>query len=220
MATLRSRYTDEHSEVQAAQRKLQRLEEERANVLSNTNHENGADMQRLWNMAAGVATGGEKGNAPLLVVQMTQIQEADTKRAALRKEVEQLTKGVEELRTAIAQFAPIEQEQQQLEHAIASAREMHDMLAKRYEMARLTGSLGRFEAPERIKIIDAPQDPTAPVTPGSLLFVLGELVGGIVLGAGLAIVFEVLDPRLRRAKDFEEAAGLPVIAFVPRIQIA
>jgi polysaccharide chain length determinant protein (PEP-CTERM system associated) len=220
LATLRSRYTDEHSEVQAAQRKLQRLEEERANVLSNTNHENGADMQRLWNMAAGVATGGEKGNAPLLVVQMTQIQEADAKRAALRKEVEQLTKGVEELRTAIALFAPIEQEQQQLEHAIASAREMHDMLAKRYEMARLTGSLGRFEAPERIKIIDAPQDPTAPVTPGSLAFVLEGLVGGIVLGAGLAIVFEVLDPRLRRAKDFEEAAGLPVIAFVPRIQIA
>jgi hypothetical protein len=49
------------------------------------------------------------------------------------------------------------------------------------------------------------------VTPGSLLFVLGGLVGGIVLGAGLTIVFEVLDPRLRRAKDFEEAAGLPVI---------
>jgi hypothetical protein len=33
---------------------------------------------------------------------------------------------------------------------------------------------------------------------------------------GLATAFEVLDPRLRRIKDFEEAAGLPVIAFVPR----
>ena len=43
------------------------------------------------------------------------------------------------------------------------------------------------------------------------------MFGGIALGAGLATVFEVLDPRLRRAEDFEAASGLPVIAFVPRV---
>ena len=217
LASLRARYTDEHSDVQAAQRKLKRLEEERASLLANTSHENGADMQRLWNMAAGVVTKGDNASAPMLVAQMTQIQEADAKRAALRKEVEQLTKSVDDLQASISQFAPIEQQQQELERAISSAREMHDMLSKRYEMARLTGSLGRFEAPERIKIIDAPQDPTGPVTPGGLFFVLGGLIGGIALGAGLATVFEVLDPRLRRTDDFEAASGLPVISFVPRL---
>ena len=97
LASLRARYTDEHSDVQAAQRKLKRLEEERASLLANTSHENGADMQRLWNMAAGVVTKGDNSSAPMLVAQMTQIQEADAKRAALRKEVEQLTKSVDDL---------------------------------------------------------------------------------------------------------------------------
>ncbi len=217
LAALRTRYTDEHSEVQAAERKLARLEEERSAVLASTSHENGADMQRLWNLAAGVATSGDKVNAPLLVEQMTQIQEADTKRAALHTEVEQLTAAVEQLRGAIAEFAPIEQQQQELERSIASAREQHDMLAKRYEMARLTGSLGRYEEPERVKIIDMPQEPSGPVTPPAILFVIGGLVGGLALGAGLATVFDVLDPRLRRVKDFEDASGLPVLAFVPRI---
>ena len=215
LVSLRARYAEEHSEVQAARRKLHRLEEERAEALANNVHENGADGQPLSTTTAGVSTNGDKSNAAMLAGQMTQIQEAETKQIGLRTEVEQLTKGVEELRASIAQFGPIEEQQQQLERAVASARETHDMLAKRYEMARLTSSLGRFEAPERIKIIDAAQDPIAPVTPGGILFILGGLIGGMALGAGLATVFEVLDPRLRRIKDFEEAAGLQVIAFVP-----
>jgi len=216
LAGLRARYTEEHSAVQAADRKLRRLEEERASLLANAGGTAGADMDRLWNMAAGTVVNDEKAAAPLLVSQMQRVQEAESKRDALRKDVEQLKQGIEELRGSIAEFAPIEEQQQRLERAITAAREMHDMLSKRYEMARLTGSLGRFEAPDRIKIIDAPQDPSAPVTPGGILFVLGGLVGGIILGIGLAAMFEILDPRPRRLIDIQEAFGLPVIAFLPR----
>ena len=197
LAALRARYTDEHSEVQAAERKLKRLQEERVTLLANQAQENGADMQQLWNLAAGVATSGDKVNTPLLVEQMKQIQEADTKRTALSKEVEELQIQVDQLRGAIAEFGPIEQQQQELERGIASAREQHDMLAKRYQVARLAGSLGRDQGMEWVKIIDAPGDPTAPVTPPGILFVIGGLIGGVVFGAGLATVFEVLDPRLR-----------------------
>jgi uncharacterized protein involved in exopolysaccharide biosynthesis len=127
---------------------------------------------------------------------------------------------VERLRAAMSDFAPIERQQAQLERAIASAREMHDMLAKRYEMARLTGSLGRYEAPDRIKIIDSPQDPTSPVTPGAILFVIGGLFGGLVMGIGLAVAFETLDPRLRRKQDFERVSGLSVLAILPPLPLA
>jgi len=217
LASLRARYTDEHSDVLAVQRKLRRLEAERAQLLANTAGENGADMDRLWNLAAGAVTGADTNSSPLLVAQMTQIQEADGKRAALRKEVEQLSKSVEQLRGAMAEFGPIEKQQQDLERAISSAREVHDMLAKRYETARLTGSLGRYESPEHIKIIDAPQTPTSPITPGRLLFVIGGLLGGILMGIGLAVVFEVLDPRLRRPEEFEDVAGVTMLAFLPKL---
>lgn len=216
MSGLRARYTDEHSEVQAAERKLRRLEEQRVALLAAAKDQNGADMDRLWNLAAGVTTGGDRNNAPLLVAQMTQILEADGHRAALKNEVEQFAQSVERLRAAMAEFAPIEQ-QQQLERTIASAREMHDMLAKRFEMARLTGSLGHYEEPERIKIIDLPQDPRAPVTPGALLYMIGGLFGGLILGAGLTATFEILDPRLRRKRDFEQACVLPVLAVLPAL---
>ncbi len=219
LAALRARYTDEHSEVQAAVRKLKRLQEERESVLASTDPLHNVDMERLWNLAAGVvSSGGEKGNAPLLIEQMKLIQEADTRRAALRSEVDQIAAAVEQLRLAIAEFAPIERQQEELQRAITTAREQHDSLAKRYEMARLTGSLGRYEEPERVKIIDAPQDPTAPVTPPHILFVIGGVVAGLGVGIGLAVLMEMVDPRLRLSKDFEEAAGLPVLAYLPKIE--
>ncbi|MGA8169939.1 MAG: hypothetical protein WB816_03770 [Methylocystis sp.] len=216
LVSLRARYTDEHSEVLATERKLRRLEEERASLLEASSKIKNFDMDRLWNMAANSATNGDKNAAPLLSSQMQRIQEAESKRNALRQDVEQLKKAIDDIRGAISTFAPIEQRQQQLERAITATREMYDMLAKRYEMARLTGSLGRYEAPERIKIIDAAQDPTVAVTPGKIIFVLAGFIGGVIIGIGLAVSFEFIDPRLRRLDAIEEALGLPIIAFVPR----
>ena len=85
-------------------------------------------------------------------------------------------------------------------------------LSARFDNAEITGALGKFEAPERVKIIDAPVDPSAPTTPGRLLFVLAGLLGGLFMGIGLTVLAEIFDPRLRRLVDFEKAAGIPVLA--------
>jgi polysaccharide chain length determinant protein (PEP-CTERM system associated) len=221
LAALRARYTDEHSEVQAALRTLKRLQEQRTATLASTSGANGADIQQLWSLAANAtAPSDNKDTAPLLVQQMTQLQEADTKRAALHKEVEELSAAVDRLRSDIAEFGPIEQQGQELEHAITSSQEQHDQLAKRYDIARLAGAFGRHEEQEWVKVIDAPQDPTGTVTPPRILFPIGGLFAGFAFGIGLAVAFEVLDPRLRLVKDFERASQLPVLAFVPRLESA
>ena len=85
-------------------------------------------------------------------------------------------------------------------------------------MARLTGSLGRLRRRNASRSSTRPRI-RLPPNPEASCLCSGDCRRDRV-GAGLAIVFDVLDPRLRRAKDFEEAAGLPVIAFVPRIQIS
>jgi polysaccharide chain length determinant protein (PEP-CTERM system associated) len=214
LANLRSRYTSEHSQVQGAERRLARLQEERQSVLTATKDAWGGDMDRLWNMAAGKEVGGEKSATPLLISQMQRMQEMEARRASLRQEVEQIRHALAETQRAITQFGPIEQQQKRLERSVTSAREIHDTLSKRYEMARVVGALGRFEAPERIKIIDAPADPTRPLSPPHIIFVLISLIAGIGLGVGLATAAELLDPAIRRAADLASAAGLPLIAVI------
>ncbi len=218
LAALRSRYTEHHSDVSAAERKLSRLQEERQVILAASAHFRDMDMDRLWNMAAGADPGPDsKGAAPLMISQIQKLQDAEARTTTLRQDVTQLTKTIEEMQAAISQFAPIEQHQKRLERAVEVARELHDTLAKRSEMAKLTGALGRYETPERIKIIDPPTDPTGPITPGKFLFVLGALIGGFVMGGGLATLLEFADPAVRRRDIIIEIAGLPVIATLSRI---
>lgn len=216
LSTLRARYTDQHSAVQAAESKLKRLQGERQSLMESSKSMAGADLDRLWNMAASTSSKGDTQAMPLLVSQMERLQEAQGKRAALRQDVDQLSKSIAELQASTAESGPIEQEVQRLEREILMAREMYESLNKRYEMARVTGALGKFEGPERVKIIDIPVAPVSPVTPGRMLFLIVGIFAGIGLGGGLAAVAEIFDTRIRRAKDFYEFTDLPIITRLPR----
>lgn len=215
LATLRARYTNDHSEVIGAERKLQRLQDERRQVLEASKGIDTQDIDRLWNIAAGL-TQGDRNAPPLLVTQMQNLQEAQSRRSALGQDVEQLRRSIGDLQATMAASASIEQRHQQLERALAQAREAHDSLAKRYEMARVTGALGAFEAPERIKIADATGDPSQPNSPPRIVFLLGALVAGLALGGALAFLAEMFDPSVRQAVDFARLFGAPLLGRLPR----
>jgi polysaccharide chain length determinant protein (PEP-CTERM system associated) len=224
LTALRTRYTEEHSEVQTLDRKLNRLKEERRALVEASQALKDTDLDRLWNMAAGSAANieesganaGKQSQPTLLVSQMVRLQEMQGKRIVLKQDVEQLRKTLGDLQHTMTQFAPIEQEQQRHERAIASSRETFETLQKRFEMARVTGALGRFEAPERIKMIDPPSEPTAPIGAGAMLFMLAGLVAGLGMGGGLAFIAELLDQRIRLNSVFTYITGVPVVARVPR----
>lgn len=212
LGELMTRYTEEHSAVQAEQRTLRRLEEERETLLANADAMKGADLDRLWNLAVSASGPDENDTPSLLITQMNRLQETNSAYARLKEETAALEREVEQLHTAIAETGPVMQEQKRLEEAIRIAQESHDGIAKRFDNAQITGSLGEFEAPERIKVIEAPIDPVVPVTPGSMLYLIGGILAGILAGAGLAVAAEVLDTRLRSREQFEAAAEVPVIA--------
>ena len=212
LGELRSRYTEEHSSVLGEIRTLHRLEAEREALMASASAMKDADLDRLWNLAAS-SLAPEDGKAPaLLVSQMSKLQETNSAFLRLQEETAALEKELDSLHNAIAETGPVMQEQKRLEESIRLAQESYDAIAKRFDNAQITGALGEFEAPERIKIIEAPSDPVVPVTPGSLLFALAGIVAGILAGAGLAGAAEVLDTRLRSRNQFETATSVPVIA--------
>lgn len=217
LGELRSRYTDNHSLVQGALRTLSRLEDERKALVQTAAAVDEADLEKLWNIAAGSVTAKDDKSPDFLVSQMARLQETNSAHVRLATETRALEEEVASIHRIIAETGPVEQELKRLEEGIKFAQDSFDAVAKRFDNAEITGALGEFEAPERIKVIDQAVDPTAPVTPGRILFAIAGFAGGIFLGAGLAASAEMMDTRLRRAAHFEAFAGVPVVArFQPQ----
>lgn len=215
LALLRARYTDDHSEVQAALRKVRRLEDERKTLIDAARTLTPEDIERLITQASTQGVSSDRPAAPLLLSQMQRLQDSKAKQESLTREVAGLEASVIDAQAAVATYGTIEREQHQLDRRVLAAREMHDSLAKRYEMARVTGALGKFEAPERVKLIDPPTMPTVPMTPPAILFVIGGIFAGLALGAALAFAAELADGSLRRREQIEVGLGLPLLSRLP-----
>jgi capsular polysaccharide biosynthesis protein len=82
----------------------------------------------------------------------------------------------------------------------------------------VTADLARQQAPERIKVIDRPFEPTAPIKPMTMIFALAGIAAGLALGIGLAALFDLMDGSLRGIRATEKLLGVPVLARLPRIR--
>jgi polysaccharide chain length determinant protein (PEP-CTERM system associated) len=217
LTLLRAAYTDEHSKVQAVLRKLSRLQEERAQLLAQADTVDHAELGRLWNLAAEPAAADEQGPRTLLVTQLADLQTADAEREQLGREVANIEGEIASLEKVVAAQSGHERRMSELTRDLTVKRDVYEALLKRAEMARVTVELNRFEDPQRINVIDQPFTPSGPSTPPPLLFAIIGIVAGMALGAGLAVVSEIADTTLRRAKDIEALTGLAVLARIPLV---
>jgi polysaccharide chain length determinant protein (PEP-CTERM system associated) len=214
LALLRSRYTDRHSKIQAVLRKLHSLEAERQNNLKN-NQQN-IDTTKLWQIASNAESSGfDKTQQPLLISQLQSLQKSRNNVEGLEEEIKSLKTMISELEESLSGYGELESALTKLERDQKVKRELYDELLNRYEMARITGSLSLFEQSKRVKIIDEPYTPTSPSNFPVLIFVLAGLVGGIFMGASLAILLELSDNSVRYRSQLETITNLPVFGRIP-----
>ena len=68
---------------------------------------------------------------------------------------------------------------------------------------------------EQFKIVESPRLPERPASPDRIRFNLMGALAGLVVGLGLAALFEYRDRSLRTEDDVILALALPVLALVP-----
>ncbi|MFC3093373.1 chain-length determining protein [Alteromonas sediminis] len=214
LALLLARYTDKHSKVQSAQRTLNRLESERAKVISDTQSTD-MDPDKLWAIASNTTLSADQNTQPLLVSQLESLQATRGKVDSLSEEVLSLTSSIEHLQSQISQLGEKEQQLTKLERDLKVKRKLYENLLERHEMARLTGSLGLFEREKRIKLIDRPFTPSGPTNLPVFIFIIAGIFGGLFLGIGLAVIAELSDSTVRRKSQLALLANAPVITRLP-----
>ena len=224
---LRARYTENHSKVIQVRRQLAFIQEKRNLLLEKTARLTPEQIERLWNLAmsssltaGGTPTEGmdETNISGLLVSQLEEVQRARTSKQRLEQEIFSIEEQISAMDQHVKSYALIEQQLTELERDLSTKQSLYDEFLKRYEMARVTGSLGKFEEKNRIKIIDRPYTPGWPSNLPTLLFVIGGLFGGLALGCGMALVLELMDSSVRRIDQLQELTQAPVLSRVPRIK--
>ncbi|NRB39064.1 MAG: capsule biosynthesis protein [Pseudomonadales bacterium] len=218
LTVLRSRYTDKHSKVASVLKALVLLEKEKEKLALRSLSVKENEMQHIWAFASSVKGGSDDSvHGALLVSQLKLLQQADLDIQQLQIELNSVQAQVETMQVEVADHGEMERTLAELSRDLNVKRALYDDLLARFEKAKVTGALGLFEQPERIKIIDKPYKPSRPINPAVLIFVLGGFFGGIALGAAMALIAELLDSSVRRRDKLEELLGTPVLTRIPAI---
>ena len=219
LTILRSRYTDKHTLVQGALRKLNSLEDERANVLAESEELKTDDLDRLWRMATQRSTGIEGEKQPLLISQLEKLQDSESQVSNFEKQIESMEEEITKLETTVSGFGAHEKKLTELQRDLQVKRKIYQDLSERHQLARVTGALGKAEEKERVKLIDPPFTPLAPSNMPAIVFVILGLFGGVALGIGLAICAELLDLTIRYRHQLEALIDVPTLTRIPLLKV-
>ncbi|MFH1981096.1 MAG: polysaccharide biosynthesis tyrosine autokinase [Pseudomonadota bacterium] len=96
-----------------------------------------------------------------------------------------------------------------------SAREMYDLLIKRFKETSLTEDMKTGN----IRIVDKAEIPQAPVKPRKKLNILLAMIVGLTLGTGLAFFFEYLDNTIKTPEEIKRYLDIPYLGPVPAIEM-
>ncbi|MCM2679540.1 GumC family protein [Echinimonas agarilytica] len=212
LVNLMSRYTNGHSQVQAVERNLRRLEQERNSALE---HATSGHQQTKKQPSLPTTLSLANAGTTMMIVQYEALQTAHQRVNALQEEVTQLQAMAEDLSAQIGSVGEQERQLLALQRDLRVKRTLYEDLLTRYEMAQVTGALGVFEQSERIKIIDRPFTPSGASNLPWWMFMITGLFGGVLAGSGLALFAELSDSSLRSSSDVEKLLGVSVLSRIP-----
>ncbi len=213
LALLNTRYKAQHSKVLAAKRILKRLENQRQTLLSN--NKDSIDTNKLWDIASQMQVNENQTQQPLLISQLDTLQRTRSRVESLKEEIRWLKNMIADLEPKVKAFGKHEHQLSKLVRDLKVKRDLYDDLLQRHEMAQVTGSLSKFEESKRVKIIDKPYTPTAPINLHWVIFVVAGCFAGLFMGTGFALVFELSDSRIRRKDVLEKLTHSPVLSRLP-----
>jgi polysaccharide chain length determinant protein (PEP-CTERM system associated) len=208
LAQLLTRYTAEHPEVVATQKRIARLEAEGASAAP----------------APEPSPEPSPGSAPeaatdFLVSDLTaQIAAVDRDILNLEERHEQVRNQIGVYQTRVEKIPEVEQELLSLERDYSLISRYYSELLSRKLEAETAGAVEKKWQEEQFKILDPATVPEKAEFPKPSAFLLfGTLIG---LGAGFAAAFllEVADPTVKNLRELEALLPYPVLMTLPRLK--
>ncbi len=95
-----------------------------------------------------------------------------------------------------------------LQRDVDAARQTYDTVRARFNDASIKTEVSRANT----AILDRASAPLLPFKPNLILWIIGGALLGVLSGIGLALVLEILSPRVRSASGLAKATSTDVLA--------
>jgi Mrp family chromosome partitioning ATPase/capsule polysaccharide export protein KpsE/RkpR len=130
-----------------------------------------------------------------------------------RKRESQMAQSFQEMESQLGDAAHSGVRLIQLQREADANRSIYETFLARYKQAMEQESLAMPDA----RLISQAVPPEDPIYPKKSRFLLVGVFGGLAIGGALAFLREGFDRRIRQASDIENATGVPVFGFLPKV---
>lgn len=203
MGDLRLRgYTDQHPDILALQRQMDRLRER---------------IKEAAEAAAGEDGGAPRlSNNPVYAGLQLKVSEVETQIVTLKAELEEARAEVADLEDKANQIPRLEVEKQRIRRDYSVQQGRYDELVERLDKANLTLAAQSQQA-IRVQVLDPPTDPKEPFSPNRPVLLSGVLAGSVGAGLALAFVLSQLYPTFLSVTNLRSAFDLPVLGSITMV---
>lgn len=215
LALLRTKYTDRHSKVAEVIRQIETLKLRQSEILQSPENTQDIDIDRLWQLANTLPDSGNANEPNLLVSQIIALQEARNRHAQVIQEMTMLDQQVEDLSNRLSTSSEVERQLRILERDYDVKSDLYRDMLSRYEMAKISGKLVRYEGPDKVKQIERAYSPTQSINTPLATIVITGIILGIVTGVLFVFVAELLDASVKDKVTVEKLTSKPVLAILP-----
>ena len=195
LASLRTRYTDEHPDIQQVLGRLALLE------------------RSLSGREETATTEGD----PVVAATLLQVEQARREASRLQEKRTDLERRISAMQARIETAPRTEQELATLTRDFNNLRENYLALLNKKLDAEMAAKLEQRWKGERFRILDPAHVPERPYFPNRMLFLTVGVFLGLAAGLGAAALAEVLDHSFTSVADVEGALPYPVLSAIPFI---
>ena len=195
-------YSEDNPRVKVLQARIKQLEERiDKKAVTQTQKSNGdSPTQR-------------RGSATLDL----QLSEIDTRISMLQEQRIEIGERLENLSESLAKTPANTVTLDELTRTYTNIEEQYNMAVDRLARASTGERIEALSRGQRISIIEPPAAPTQPTKPNRVLIAGGGTIFGILAGAGLILLIELLNRTVRRPEDIINRIGVQPLATLPYI---
>jgi polysaccharide chain length determinant protein (PEP-CTERM system associated) len=198
------KYTDRHPDVVQTRNAIRELKGQRAGII--------AEARR--NAPEGGASAYNIDKNPIYQQMRLSMAQLEADVAAKKRLLAEVEGQVAQLEGSIDKVTALEAERRDLLSDYEIVKKNHEVLESRLEASNLGRKADSSSDNVRFRVVDPPRAPTVPSGPNRVLFSSLVLLGGLIVGFGVAFLMSQFRPTFDERQMLSDTLGIPVLGSV------